>query len=174
MVDAIAPTPVVAAGGIADGRGLAAVLALGASGAWIGTRFLASPEAGIHRRYRERILEAKEADTVYTELFDVGWPNAPHRVLGNKTLEAWEAAGRPLSGNRPGEGDIVATSPTRGTMLRYEPVTVGDDAEGDIDAMPFWAGQGVALIQRTQTAGEIVREIADEARSAAQRLNRLL
>src|SRR5262249_4867322 len=71
IVDAVSPTPVVAAGGIVDGRGLAAVLALGASGAWIGTRFLASYEAGIHRRYRERILEAQEADTVYTELFDV-------------------------------------------------------------------------------------------------------
>jgi hypothetical protein len=59
-------------------------------------------------------------------------------------------------------------------MLRYEPVTVCEDAEGDIDAMPFLAGQDVALIRRTQTAGEIVREIVDEARSAAQRLNCLL
>ena len=64
IVDAISPTPVVAAGGIVDGRGLAAVLAPGASGAWIGTRFLASREAVIHRRYRERILEAQEEDTV--------------------------------------------------------------------------------------------------------------
>src|SRR5262249_37713043 len=55
VVDAVSPTPVVAAGGIADGRGLAAVLALGASGAWIGTRFLASNEAAIHPRYRERL-----------------------------------------------------------------------------------------------------------------------
>jgi NAD(P)H-dependent flavin oxidoreductase YrpB (nitropropane dioxygenase family) len=105
MVDAIAPTPVVAAGGIADGRGLAAVLALGASGAWIGTRFLASHEAGIHPRYRERILEALEADTIYTELFNVGWPNAPHRVLRNKTLETWETAGRRC----PGTGQARAT-----------------------------------------------------------------
>jgi nitronate monooxygenase len=69
---------VVAAGGIADGRGLAAVLALGAAGAWIGTRFLASQEATIHARYRERLLRATEDETVFLEeLFDVGWSKAP-------------------------------------------------------------------------------------------------
>jgi NAD(P)H-dependent flavin oxidoreductase YrpB (nitropropane dioxygenase family) len=88
VVDVVGTTPVVAAGGIADGRGLAAVLALGAAGAWIGTRFLASLEATIHPRYRERLLSAAEDDTVFLEeLFDVGWRKAPHRVLRNKTVE---------------------------------------------------------------------------------------
>jgi nitronate monooxygenase len=91
VVDAVGPVPVIAAGGIADGRGLAAALALGASGAWIGTRFLASHEAAIHPHYRERILQATEDDTVYLEeLFDIGWPKAPHRVLRNSTVAAWE------------------------------------------------------------------------------------
>src|SRR6185436_309764 len=95
VVDAVGPVPVFAAGGIADGRGLAAALALGASGAWIGTRFLASNEVTIHPRYRERILQATEDDTVYLEeLFDIDWPKAPHRVLRNGTVAAWEAAGR--------------------------------------------------------------------------------
>ena len=86
VVDVVGTTPVVAAGGIADGRGLAAVLALGAAGAWIGTRFLASQEATIHPRYRERLLRATADDTVFLEeLFDVGWPKAPHRVLRNNT-----------------------------------------------------------------------------------------
>jgi nitronate monooxygenase len=67
VVDAVSPTPVVAAGGIADGRGLAAALALGAAGAWIGTRFLASEEAAIHPRYRELVLQANENDTVYLD-----------------------------------------------------------------------------------------------------------
>src|SRR5436189_3648759 len=81
VVDAVAPVPVVAAGGIADGRGLAAALALGAAGAWIGTRFLASEEAAIHPHYRQRILQANEADTIYLDnLFDIRWPNAPHRT----------------------------------------------------------------------------------------------
>src|SRR5262245_11329932 len=108
VVDAVSPSPVIAAGGIADGRGLAAALVLGAAGVWIGTRFLASQEAAIHPRYRELLLGATEDDTVLLEeLFDIRWPKAPHRVLRNKTVEAWEAAGRPPSGKRPGEGDVV-------------------------------------------------------------------
>jgi len=102
VVDAVTPVPVVAAGGIADGRGLAAVLALGAVGAWVGTRFLAASEAAIHPDYRRRILAAGEADTFYGTLFDRGWPDAPHRTLRNSTVEAWEQAGRPASGSRPG------------------------------------------------------------------------
>jgi NAD(P)H-dependent flavin oxidoreductase YrpB (nitropropane dioxygenase family) len=171
VVDAIFPTPVVAAGGIADGRGLAAALALGASGAWIGTRFLASHEASIHPRYRERLLEANENDTVYLEnLFDVRWPNAPHRVLRNQTVQVWEAAGRPPSGKRPGEGEVIATSRASGPIVRYQSYTAGIDAEGDIDALPLWAGQSVGLLSKLQSAGDIVREIADEARLVLQRL----
>ena len=89
VVDAVR-VPVVAAGGIADGRGLAAVLALGAAGAWVGTRFLAATEAAIHPDYRARILAAGEADTYYGIVFDRGWPDAPHRTLRNSTVEAWD------------------------------------------------------------------------------------
>jgi nitronate monooxygenase len=172
VVDAVSPTPVVAAGGIADGRGLAAVLALGASGAWIGTRFLASEEAAIHPWYRKRLLRATENDTVFfEELFDVRWPKAPHRVLRNKTVEAWEAAGRPPSGQRPGEGEVIATSPTSGEIVRYQSYTPGADAEGDIEALSLWAGQSVGLVSRLQPAGEIVREIAAEAQAILRRLS---
>jgi NAD(P)H-dependent flavin oxidoreductase YrpB (nitropropane dioxygenase family) len=165
VVDAVRPTPVVAAGGIADGRGLAAVLALGAAGAWIGTRFLASHEAAIHRRYQELLLRASETDTIYLDnLFDVRWPNAPHRTLRNETVEAWEAAGRPASGRRPREGEVIATSRSSGPIVRYQSYTPGPDAEGDIDALSLWAGQSVGLVSKLQPAREIVREIAEEAR----------
>jgi len=171
VVDAVQPIPVVAAGGIADGRGLAAALALGASGAWIGTRFLASNEVAIHPHYRERLLRATEDDTVYLEeLFDIGWPKAPHRVLRNSTVTAWEAAGRPATGKRPGEGQVVATSKTRGEIVRYRSFTPAADADGDIDALSLWAGQSVGLVSKMQSAGDIVREIADEARLILQRL----
>src|SRR5262249_45343395 len=124
VVDAVAPVPVVAAGGIADGRGLAAVLALRASGAWIGTRFLAGHEAAIHPRYREHLLQANENDTTYLQnLFDVRWPDAPHRTLRSKTVDAWEAAGRPPSGRRPGEGEVIATSRSVGPIVRYQSYT---------------------------------------------------
>jgi len=171
VVDAISPVPVVAAGGVADGRGLAAALALGAAGVWIGTRFLASQEATIHGRYRERLLQAGENDTVYLEnLFDVRWPNAPHRTLRNQTVDAWEAAGRPPSGNRPGENEVIATSRSVGPIVRYQSCTPGRDAEGDIDALSLWAGQSVGLVSKVQPAADIVREIADEARSILRRL----
>jgi NAD(P)H-dependent flavin oxidoreductase YrpB (nitropropane dioxygenase family) len=164
VVDAVAPTPVVAAGGIADGRGLAAALTLGASGVWIGTRFLASAEATIHSHYRERLLNATEGDTVYLEnLFDITWPNAPHRLLRNTTVIEWEAAGRPQAGNRPGEGEVVAISRSIGDIVRYRPFTPNADVEGDIESLSLWAGQGVALVNRIQPAADIVNEIHTEA-----------
>ena len=171
VVDAVSPAPVVAAGGIADGRGLAAALALGASGAWIGTRFLASHEAAIHPRYRELLLQANENDTVYLEnFFDIRWPNASHRTLRNKTIEVWEAAGCPPTGKRPGEGEVIGKSRSIGPIVRYQSYTPGADADGDIDAMALWAGQSVGLVSTVQSAGEIVCQIADEADAIIRRL----
>src|SRR5436190_629242 len=171
VVDAVSPAPVVAAGGIADGRGLAAALALGASGVWIGTRFLASHEAAIHPRYRERLLQANENETVFLEnLFDIHWPNAPHRTLRNKTIQAWEAAGRPPTGKRPGEGEKIGTSRKIGPIVRYQSHTARADDDGDIEAMSLWAGQSVGLVSTVQSAGDIVRQIADEADTILRRL----
>jgi len=164
VVDAVSPVAVIAAGGISDGRGLAAALTLGASGAWIGARFLASTELDVRERYRERLVEACATDTVYLQnLFDVGWPNAPHRALRNRTVTEWEAAGRPESGNRPGEGDIVAISESRGQIPRYSALAPPADVKGDIDALVMYAGQGVSLVKKLQPAGEIVSEIYAEA-----------
>jgi nitronate monooxygenase len=174
VVDAVAPVPVVAAGGVADGRGLAAALALGAAGAWIGTRFLLSEEAAIHPRYREHLQRANENDTVYLDnLFDGRWPDAPHRVLRNQTIATWEAAGRPPSGKRPGEGEVIGTSRSVGPILRYQSYTPGADADGDIDAMALWAGQSVGLVSKLKPAGEIVREIAADADAILRRLTRV-
>jgi NAD(P)H-dependent flavin oxidoreductase YrpB (nitropropane dioxygenase family) len=172
VIDAVAPTPVVAAGGIADGRGLAAVLALGAGAAWIGTRFLASTEAAIHPHYRERVLQASAADTVYLEnLFD-RWENAPHRVLRNRTVEQWEAAGRPAFGQRPGEGEVIARSSAGAPVVRYQSFTPGAGTEGEIDELPMWVGQSVGLVSKLQPAAVIVRKIVDEAETILRRLGR--
>jgi NAD(P)H-dependent flavin oxidoreductase YrpB (nitropropane dioxygenase family) len=171
MVDAIGDTPVIAAGGIADGRGMAAALALGAMGVWVGTRFLASEEASIHPEYQRRILAAGENDTAYCEnLFDGGWPDAPHRVLRNSTVRNWEAAGRPPSGQRPGAGEIIARSQTRGAADRYTSFTPGPDTTGDIEPLSLWSGQCVALVRKVQPAAEIVREINDEAKVILRQL----
>ena len=78
VVDAVAPVPVIAAGGIGDARGVAAVLALGAQAAWLGTRFLLAQEMPIHEEYRRRVMNAAETDTRwYADLYEVGWPDAP-------------------------------------------------------------------------------------------------
>ncbi len=165
VVDAVGDIPVVAAGGIADGRGMAAVMALGASAAWIGTRFLAAEEAEIHETYRQKLFTSKESDTVHLEnLFDVGWPDAPHRTLRNSTIAAWEEAGKPASGQRPGEGDVIAHSPSRGDVTRYSSSTPGKDYSGNIEALSMWAGQSVALVNRLQPAAEIMEEIINDAR----------
>jgi NAD(P)H-dependent flavin oxidoreductase YrpB (nitropropane dioxygenase family) len=171
IVDAVGDTPVVAAGGIADGRGMAAALALGAAGVWVGTRFLASEEVSIHPEYQRRILAASENDTAWCEnLFERGWPDAPHRVLRNSTVRNWEAAGRPPPGQRQGEGEIVARSPTRGEADRYTSFTPGPDTVGDVEPLSMWAGQGVALVRKVQPAAEIVREMNEEAKVILRRL----
>jgi nitronate monooxygenase len=160
VVDAVAPTPVIAAGGIGDGRGVAAALALGAQGAWVGTRFLMAEEAPVHERYRERLIDADETDALwFADLFDGGWADAPHRALRNATIDEWEAAGRPPAGSRPGEGDQVATRPNGSGIPRYASATPVEGMDGDIDAMSLWAGQSVALARRVQPAAEIVAEL---------------
>src|SRR4051812_46793099 len=163
VVDAVAPVPVVAAGGIADGRGLAAVLALGAAGAWVGTRFLAARESAIHPAYRAHILAAGEADPFSGTLFDRGWPDAPHRTLRNSTVEAWERAGRPAAGTRPGEADEPAKRPDGSPINRYAAATPTASMTGDVEPLPHWAGQGVGLVTREQPAADIVRRLVDEA-----------
>lgn len=170
VVDAVVPVPVVAAGGIADGRGLAAVLALGAVGAWVGTRFLAASEAGIHPDYRRRILAAGEADTFYGTLFDRGWPDAPHRTLRNSTVEAWERMGRPASGSRPGEHDEPASRSDGTPINRYASLTPTAAMTGNVEPLPHWAGQGVGLVTQEQSADEIVRSLLSEAEAVLRSL----
>jgi nitronate monooxygenase len=140
VVDAVTPVPVIAAGGIGDARGVAAVFALGAQAAWLGTRFLLAQEMPIHADYRRRLMGAAETDAQwYADLYEVGWMGAPHRALRNSTSEAWEAAGRPPLGSRPGEGDVGTT--------------------GDVEAASLWAGQSVGLARQLQTSAEIVAEL---------------
>lgn len=171
IVDVVSPVPVIAAGGIADGRGLAAALALGASAAWIGTRFLASKEAGAHPNYVDFLLEATEESTFYSEdLYTIGWSDAPHRVLQNTTAADWQAAGRPPIGKRPSEGEVVANSKVLGPIVRYQSDTPAWDMEGNIEAMALYAGQGVGLVKKRQPAGDIVREISEEAKQILKHL----
>jgi nitronate monooxygenase len=160
VVDAVAPVPVIAAGGIGDARGVAAVLALGAQAAWLGTRFLLATEMPIHEYYRNRLVAAAETDPQwYPNLYDIGWPDSPHRALRNSTAEAWEAAGRPPDAQRPGIGDVVAHFASGEAIVRYEPAPPMIGTTGDIEALSMWAGQGVALARQPQSAADIVKEL---------------
>jgi NAD(P)H-dependent flavin oxidoreductase YrpB (nitropropane dioxygenase family) len=170
VVDAVSPTPVVAAGGIADGRGLAAVLALGADGAWIGTRFLASEEAFVHNKYREAVLRARETDTVHTSLFDGGWPNAPHRAIQNSTVENWRSAGSPCAGQRPSEGAVVAQFADGRPVHLYDDTIPLPGMTGEVEKLALYAGQSVGLVNEVKPADAIVQEIVQDAARTLRRI----
>ncbi|HEX4467593.1 MAG TPA: nitronate monooxygenase [Solirubrobacteraceae bacterium] len=160
VVDAVAPVPVIAAGGIGDARGVAAVLALGAQAAWLGTRFLLAEEMPIHEEYRRRLMAASETDAEwYANLYEVGWPNTPHRAIHNSTAERWQAAGSPPPGSRPGEGEVIAHFASGEPIVRYSPAPPLLGTTGEIEALSLWAGQSVALARQTQPAAEIVAEL---------------
>ena len=168
VVDAVEPVPVVAAGGIGDRRGIAAALMLGASGVWLGTRFLASEEATVHPIHKEMVITHTETDTVYGEPFNVGWQNAPHRALRNSTVERWEAAGRP-TGDRPGAGETVAAYADGTPVPRYSDIMPGLDMTGELEALACYAGQSAGLIHSIEPAAQIVAALVKEAEEALKR-----
>ncbi|MGH3097253.1 MAG: NAD(P)H-dependent flavin oxidoreductase, partial [Streptosporangiales bacterium] len=168
VVDAVAPIPVLAAGGIGDGRGLAAVLALGAAAGWVGTRFLLATEAHVHPDYQARVAAAAETDTAYGVIFDGGWPDAPHRALRTSTVQAWEASGRPPAGRRPGEGDVIAAAGNGSELRRYGDDLPTPSTTGEVEAMALYAGQGCGLVHHSAPAAVITRTLADDAWAVVQ------
>jgi nitronate monooxygenase len=168
VIDAAMGVPVVAAGGIADGRGLAAALAFGACGVWMGTRFIASVESGCHPGHKRKVVEADFSDLVETTLFDGGWPNSPHRVIANSTFERWRDAGCPPNGARPGEGEQIGTLPEGAPLLRYNVSSPWEGMDGDWEAGPLYAGSTCALIKTIESVGQIVQRMTREAHEALQ------
>ena len=153
IVDAMAGAiPVVAAGGIFDGRGLAAALSLGAAGVWIGTRFIATPEARAIPGYRETMLETREDGTVVSRAFS----GKTMRVLRNDTTDRYEADPSLLK-KFP---DQLAVAFNDGTFhLGGDENTLGIDPRRE----GYPAGQAVGAITSIVPAGAIVRSIVDEA-----------
>ncbi len=154
--------PVVAAGGIATGRGLAAVLAAGAQGAWIGTPLLAAEEARNGARARERILEASETSTVLTSAFDVAqgipWPaEFRGRALQNTFTERWHGHEAELAQDAPARAGLAQA-------LQAENYAVAQ----------VYAGQTVGLVERVEPAAEIVRRIESGAEARLRALTRVL
>jgi NAD(P)H-dependent flavin oxidoreductase YrpB (nitropropane dioxygenase family) len=160
--DAIGDLPMIAAGGISDGRGLAAAIALGADGAVFGTRFLVTHESGAHREYKQALLSSHASDTLHTKLYDVGWPDAAHRVLRTPLVDAWERAGSPAPGHRPKEGEANARL-LNASLVNYSVWPPSESVEGDVGGLAFYAGQSVSMVKEIEPAGEVVRKIAREA-----------
>jgi nitronate monooxygenase len=153
----------LAAGGIVDGRGLAAALMLGAQGALMGTRFYAAIEALGHESAKERMVAAKGHDTERTRVFDIvrqhAWPQ-PYtgRAIRNHFMERWE--GR--------ENDLGAT------LDEEIPGFHAAVRDGDFDRAMIWAGEGVDLISDVAPAGELVRRIGAETEARLQHASDLL
>jgi len=169
VVDAVPETPVIAAGGIGDGRGIAAVLTLGADGAWLGTRFLGTEEANIHRLYQRRVVEADETDTSYGTPFDKGWPDVPHRVIENETVDAWREGSDPET-DRQEVGEISAQAADGTPIRRCEDSLAVPGVTGDVEELPLYAGQSVGLTEIVQPADELVRTLVDETVDAIDSL----
>ena len=163
VANAVAPIPVLAAGGIADGRGLAAMLALGASGVLMGTRFIATTEAPLHDAFKQKIIDSDGTDTIVTDVGDVmiggDWPGAFARVVRNRMIERWLGRLNELRRRRE---------------EAYRRMTEARRA-GDIDESVVYYGQSAALIGEVLPAGEVVARTVREAEEVLKdRLPRLL
>jgi enoyl-[acyl-carrier protein] reductase II len=156
VVDAVS-IPVVAAGGIADGRGVAAALALGAQGAIVGTRFIATPEAQAAPQYRDEIVRSGEADTIRTRCYT----GKPARTIRNPYNESWER-----------KADQIQPFPMQVAYSMQQGVMSYMDPEGGADPertfMP--AGQGMGLIHESKPAAEVFADIVREAEAVLARL----
>jgi enoyl-[acyl-carrier protein] reductase II len=156
-VDAVS-IPVVAAGGIYDGRGLAAALAFGCAGVWVGTRFVASREARAAEVYKQAIVRASESDTVISRC----WTGKTLRALRNATTEDWERRPQEIK-PFPQQAELMAQ---RGLLGFLFP----EMAERDPAHNCFPAGQGCGGIAAVQTCREIVDEFIADATAALSRL----
>jgi NAD(P)H-dependent flavin oxidoreductase YrpB (nitropropane dioxygenase family) len=163
VVKAVAPLPVLSAGGIADGSGLAAALALGADGVLVGTRFMATPEAPIHPNFKQAIVKSDGHDTVLTEIPDLAsqrvWPGAMSRAHRNRFIERWAGREWSLRQNAPEVGKQVLAARNA----------------GDVDNAVLYFGQDAGLIDSIKSAREVVQDVVAEAEEIiGQRLPGLL
>jgi NAD(P)H-dependent flavin oxidoreductase YrpB (nitropropane dioxygenase family) len=151
VAKALARVPVVAAGGYADGAGLASALALGADGVLLGTRFVASAECDVDGMYKDSVVACKSEDTILTSVLDSlsgrDWPGAWSRAARTRFVEEWLGREPELRRQRAS------------VRARLEAAV----ADGDVDYQAVWLGQSAGLVEAVEPAGEIVRRIVGEA-----------
>lgn len=166
VVDAVAPTPVLASGGVADGRGLAAALMLGADGVWVGTRFVATTESLAHDGYKQRLVAASATATALTGIFGPENPAFnPTRVLRNRVVTEWHDRLAEIGPDQPviGHTDLGGT---RVEMRRFSNlVPMRGATTGDLEEMALLAGQGVGLVTAIEPAAAVVESMTGDART---------
>ena len=163
VVSAVAPLPVLAAGGIADGRGLAAALALGAEGVLLGTRFLATEESPLHPNHKDAIVRSDGHDTVLTEIPDIAsgrvWPGAMARAARNGFIRKWAGREWDLRRNRREAGEEAMAA----------------RQAGDVENASLLYGQDAGLIEEILPAAEVIRRTVEEAEAIISgRLGRVI
>lgn len=160
--------PVIATGGIGDGAGIARALAMGAAGAMLGTRFVATQESNAHPTYKQKLIDATALDTALTVCFDGDWPYAAHRVIRNATLETWEASGCPPVGQRPGEGEVVALTAEGEALRRYTDTPPRRGMTGSVLDLCLYAGTSCEHITDIPTVSQLIHRLWTEYVTASQ------
>jgi enoyl-[acyl-carrier protein] reductase II len=158
----------IGAGGIADGRAVAAALALGADGVWVGTRLLASVECTAHPEYKRRVLAAKVSDTVRNNVFGPEFPDATVRGLRNRVVAEWEGRDypAPYKDKAPESLPIIGEADIYGQkmpMTKFCGFPATEDASGDFEEMSLLAGESVGQTKELLGAEQIVTSMMTDA-----------
>jgi enoyl-[acyl-carrier protein] reductase II len=164
----------LAAGGIADGRGAAAALALGADGVWVGSRMVATRESAVHPEHKRRIVAGSGEQTVRSSIFGPEWPHFnPMRVIRNRVVEEWNDR---LSEVPTRRDDLPEIGRTRFlgrhmVMRKFNVILPTEETEGDWEEMPWLGGQGIGLIHDIPSATDAIERMMVEAGDILSRLS---
>jgi NAD(P)H-dependent flavin oxidoreductase YrpB (nitropropane dioxygenase family) len=174
IVDAVgSQAMVLAAGGISDGRGVAAALALGADAVWVGTRMVATVEAAVNDEHKRRIVAAKGEDTVFSSIFGPEWPHFnPMRLQKNRVVAEYNHRLAEIPADRSGL-PVVGKTVLYGQampMNKFNVILPTPETEADWEEMPWLMGQGAGLVHDIRPAGEVVERMMSEATAIVSRL----
>lgn len=173
VIEAVSPLMVLAAGAIVDGSGVAAALAMGADGVWVGSRMVATQEADLADGYKQRVIAAKGEDAVLSSIFGRETPEFnPMRVLNN-TIVAEYAGREDDAPSDPFRQPVIGAMTIAGMpfdLHRFSNFVPMTDATGDVDQMPLLIGQGVGLIRDLPLAGEVVERMMSDAAARLRQL----
>lgn len=174
MRDALDDSLLLASGGIVDGRAVAAALALGADGVWVGTRLLASPEANVHPEHQRLLLSADGTDTIRSGIFGPEMPAFnPMRLHRNRVVAEWTDRLAEVPTDRSDQPEIGRTQflGQEHIKLKFDVMLPVPATTGDFEEMPWLMGQGVGQIREIKPAGEIVSEMVQDAAAILSRLS---